>query len=231
MKNPKTKLTLLSTMAIAVLALGASACASGSQASEASGTTKDANVRPSPAKSENAMAALGTADAAAEAVRAFEQSRLTDAPLRATAVAYLNAPVDEVWDYVSNHDNLIEYGAGSGLKHVEVKRASSGGNGVGCKRECLTNENDRFVEEIVFFRAPHIFAYSAVENTWGLTNHLGVVIVRPTADGGSELEWRQYFNTEKPEMAEMMAKNLGNLLRGPLLGFFVDKFGGAVQEG
>ncbi|MEM9490140.1 MAG: SRPBCC family protein, partial [Myxococcota bacterium] len=170
-------------------------------------------------------------DAARAAVGGLEAAQLTSAPLRARAVAQLDASVEEVWSYVSNHQNLVEYAGATGIKHASIDNsAAMVENGVGCKRECLANENDRFVEEIVYFRAPYVYAYSAYENTWGLTDHLGVVIVRPLPGGKAELEWRQYFNTAKPEMAAMMAKNMQGMLSGPLLGFFVDRFGGAMQR-
>ncbi len=173
-----------------------------------------------------------TAAAAQEALQGLEAAKLTSAPLRARAIARLDAPVDDVWGYVANHDNLVEYGAPTGLKHVSIDNSNADApGGVGCKRECLANENDRFVEEVLYFRPPYVFAYSATENTWGLTEHLGVVIVRPTADGKSELEWRQYFNTAKPDMTEMMSQNMQGMLSGPLLGFFVERFGGEVLHG
>ena len=169
--------------------------------------------------------------AAREAIDGLEAAGLTSAPLRAKAVARLDASVEDVWGYVSNHDNLVEYGASTGLKHAVIDNSNAEvAGGVGCKRECLANENDRFVEEVLYFRAPYVFAYSATENTWGLTDHLGVVIVRPAPDGKSELEWRQYFNTAKPEMTPMMSQNMQGMLSGPLLGFFVQKFGGEVLQ-
>lgn len=167
---------------------------------------------------------------AQNAVAELEDAKLTSAPLRARAVARLDATPEEVWTYVANHENLVDYAASAGIKHVEIDNSTAKApNGVGCKRECLANESDRFVEEIVFYRAPYVFAYSALENTWGLEDHLAVVIVRPSADGKTELEWRQHFNTTKPELEPIMTKNMQGLLGGPLLGFFVDKYGGEVK--
>jgi len=183
--------------------------------------------------SSTAFAGEPTEAAASEgaqaALRSFEASGLIKAPLRAKAVAHLKASPEEVWRYVSNHQNLAEYGATSGIKHASVDQSKAETpNGVGCKRVCLANEKDRFVEDIVYFKAPYAFAYSAVENTWGITDHVAFVVVRPRADGTTELEWRQYFNTAKPEMADMMAANMQKLIGGPLMGFFVKKYGGEV---
>ena len=75
--------------------------------------------------------------------------------------------------------------AGEQLRRLFFERDSSGAggsDGVGVRRECAAGQ-DRFVEEIVYFRAPYAFAYSAVENTWGLTNHLATVVLTPDGDG------------------------------------------------
>ncbi len=138
---------------------------------------------------------------AAAALEQFEAEKLAAAPLRARAVARLDASAADVWAYVSDHDNLVEYGAGTGLTDAKIDNtAAESEGGVGCKRECFVKDGGRFLEEVVYFRAPYIFAYSAVENNWGMVDHLAVVIVKPLDDGTAELEWRVHFDTADPKM-------------------------------
>ncbi|MEL6805562.1 MAG: SRPBCC family protein, partial [Bacteroidota bacterium] len=88
---------------------------------------------------------------------------------RLTARVRLNRPLSTVWAYLGNHQNLLEYSNGS-LGRVSIDGADAKErNGVGTKRQCVTpNGKDRFVERIVYYKAPYAFAYSVGLNTWGL---------------------------------------------------------------
>jgi uncharacterized protein YndB with AHSA1/START domain len=161
-----------------------------------------------------------------EAKYGLDVETFTPAPLRATATARLDAPIEEVWAYVSDHENLVEY-AGAILQRVSVSyTADSLQTGVGVQRTCAAGD-DHFVEEVVFFKPGRGFAYSATENTWGLTNHLATVSFVKSGRG-TKLVWSQYFDHVQPEMAEPMATNLQGMLEGPLLGTLVARFGGEV---
>ena len=155
---------------------------------------------------------------------------LTSAPRRLIAVAELNASLEEVWAYISNHDNLLEYTNGV-LGNVSIDRSQSQEhNGVGTMRQCEVNgeRQDKFVERVVYFRAPYAFAYSAFENTWGLENHLATVYLQPTASGGTRVEWSQYFDGPTAEANAMLTKNIAGMLEGPVFSFFTERFGGRV---
>lgn len=195
-------------LAMTVIMMTAPACATG-------GATVETESR-------RAMAP----EAAREARADMMASGLTEAPKRFVVRARLDAPLDEVWAYVSNHDNLVEYSGGV-LQSADIDRSGSNGtNGVGAKRTCSVGK-DRFVEEVVFYRAPYAFAYSAVQNTWGLDGHLAAVSLTP--DGESTLlEWTMFFDTADPAMAPMMSQNMEGMMRGRMLPYFAEKFGGEV---
>ncbi|MEO0324288.1 MAG: SRPBCC family protein [Myxococcota bacterium] len=181
------------------------------------------------ARATEASAAIALADAQA-ALAALAVEEHTSAPARVVVRAKLDADVDTVWSYVSNHDNLVEYSNGV-LTGADIDRSDSDGtNGVGAKRTCEAGD-DRFVERIVYFRAPYVFAYQAVENTWGLAEHLAVVALEPTEDGGTLLSWTQHFDGPSPEATQMLTQNIDGMLEGRLLGFLTERFGGSVLRG
>ncbi len=156
-----------------------------------------------------------------------EMSALAVAPRQLVAKARLNAPIEEVWAYISNHDNLVEYSAGI-LASADIDRSGADEpNGVGTTRECSVGE-DRFIERVVFFEAPYAFAYSAFENSWGMRDHLGTVLLVPDGDG-IIIEWGQHFqDMPQPEMTQMMSQNISGMLNGRMLPFLTGRFGGEV---
>ncbi|MEM1414721.1 MAG: SRPBCC family protein [Myxococcota bacterium] len=185
-----------------------------------------------PAASVNAAPdapAYSVADARA-AVGALDVAELTSAPARVVARAELDADIDMVWAYLSNHDNLVEYSNGI-LSSADIDRsASNGSDGVGVRRTCEAGE-DRFVERVVHFQAPYVFAYTVAENTWGLSNHLAVVALEPTADGGTALRWSQHYDGPTLEATAMLTQNLSGMLEGRILSFLTERFGGSVVSG
>ncbi len=175
--------------------------------------------------SEGAQVKTGPADLA---YQAMDVPALTSAPRRVSTSAQLKAPLEEVWAYLAQHENLLEYSVGV-ITDVKVDGSlAQSKNGVGTKRECEAGK-DRFVEEVVYFKAPYTFAYSARFNTWGLKDHLATVRLRPDGAGGTIVTWDQYFNHVKPEMADKVAVNLAGMLRGKILAFLTRKFGGTVR--
>lgn len=167
--------------------------------------------------------------AARAAYDAMPISSLTSAPRRVTTKVRLTRPVAEVWAYLGNHQNLLEYSDGVlGKVTVDDSQADSP-QGVGTARQCVTGDGkDRFVEKVVYYRAPYAFAYSAVENTWGLKDHLATVSLTPDGEGGTVVQWDQYFNHMMPEMTSKVATNIGGMLNGKILPFLAKKFGGEV---
>ncbi len=167
------------------------------------------------------------ASAANEVISKFDPTSLTTAPVRTQMTARLDAPVAEVWAYVSDNDNLVEYAGSVGIQHVELDDSKADADGVGVVRECTAMGDKHFVEKVVYTGAPHVFAYSAVENPMGLNDHLGVIIVRPAAGGTTELEWRQHFNAADPKAQSSMDFKVKMMTMG-ILRFFTTKYGGEM---
>ncbi|MEL6545815.1 MAG: SRPBCC family protein [Myxococcota bacterium] len=176
-------------------------------------------------------AASGTgvnSSSAEKASEAIPIAKLTNAPRRVSAMARLNSPLKQVWRYLGVHQNLLEYSNGVLGKVTIDTTGAQGENGVGTKRQCETSDGSgKFVERIVYYKAPYAFAYSAVENTWGLQDHLATVTLKPDGDG-TIVQWDQYFNHVKPEMTPMMAENIEGMLKGKILSYLTGKFGGEV---
>lgn len=174
----------------------------------------------------------GTDNDRAAARAAYEEmpiASLTSAPRRVSTQVRLERPVKEVWAYLGDHKNLLEYSDGVlGKVSVDGSLAEEV-NGVGTRRRCETSDGKgQFVESIVYFKAPYAFAYSATENNWGLNNHLATVSLRPDGKGGTIVQWDQYFNHVQPNMAPKVAANIEGMLKGKILAYLANKFGGRV---
>lgn len=171
--------------------------------------------------------ASSLATPAATARDALSVADLTAAPQRAVTVARLDAPVAEVWAYLSNHENLPDYSGGT-VQDVTIDRsAATERDGVGTRRTCVAGK-DRFVEEIVYFEAPYVFAYSVGANSWGLKDHLAIVSLTPDGKGSTLVRWEMFFNHQAPQMAPKMAANMLGMLRGRILPTLTKKYGGQV---
>lgn len=173
----------------------------------------------------DALATASTRQTPAQVSQALAREH-TNAPQRFLVSARLDAPREQVWNYVSDHDNLVEYSGGV-LTGVEVDRTGANGtNGVGARRTCSVGE-DRFVEEVLVFEPLEAFAYSAVKNTWGLEQHLVTIHLVPRG-GSTDLHMGVYFNTASPGAADQMAKNMQGMIRGPMMTYLTKRFGGRL---
>ena len=166
---------------------------------------------------------------AKQAAASIPVASLTTAPRRVSTRARLATPVEQVWAYLGNHQNLLEYSDGV-LGEVIVDDSDAvSPQGVGTRRQCITGDGkDKFVEQVVYYKAPFAFAYSATENTWGLKDHLATVMLEPDGRGGTLLQWDQYFNHAMPDAAPKVAMNIDGMLKGKILKFLATKFGGEV---
>lgn len=226
MKTPRDHTLNRLLLCAVLLGVGCDTASQSEATPEASVTEKSA-----PAKSAAAADAKPVdpqAQAAANAaVERVDVKSLTTAPMQAKVTARLDAAPAEVWAYVSDNKNLEEYGAALGVEAVKLDTSNATADGVGVVRECSAMGGKSFRERVVYADPPYVFGYAAFENPLGLDDHLGLVIVRPAADGKTELEWRQYFNPADPEAGgsmEMKAK----MMTAGLVAFFTKKYGGEV---
>ncbi|HFD32233.1 MAG TPA: SRPBCC family protein [Gammaproteobacteria bacterium] len=68
-------------------------------------------------------------------------------------------------------------------------------DGEGSVRVCRIRGMGAVSEKIVWWSNPDGFAYKASGTFVPLKNHLGVIMLTRTAQGGTTLEWKQYFQT------------------------------------
>lgn len=167
-----------------------------------------------------------------DATRALEAVPVishTTAPLRVHTETRLDASVSEVWDYISDHSNLLEYSNGA-LGDVSIDSSKADPRGVGLRRVCETpDRSGRFVERVVHVDAPYAFAYVVEENTWGMVGQLGRVSLRPDGKNATVLQWDIYFDHQQPEMASEVANNIRGMMQGMMLPFLTEKFGGEIR--
>ena len=101
--------------------------------------------------------------------------------MRATSTAVVNAPMDQVWALVSDHEGMT--GWGPGLKVDLVRNGDGDRNGVGAVRKIRTPLSVlAIVEEVVDFDPPYRMAYRAVSGV-PLKNYLGEIELTTVATG------------------------------------------------
>ena len=148
--------------------------------------------------------------------------RFTQAPLRAEQTVSLNAPPEEVWALISDHEKLPMYLSFVQKVTVDNSNASTA-NGVGAVRNCSIGAM-ALEEEIRVWEPNRALAYGLREgNPMGMSGHLGVVLLAPNETGGTTVRWQFYFN--HPD-ADMMATQAAGALQQGLSGL-IEIFGGA----
>lgn len=179
----------------------------------------------------NGLDRRSNAEVATVAYNEIPISKRTSAPRRVSVGAQLNAPLQEVWSYLTDHKNLKEYSNGV-LGSVSIDASAANAAGVGTKRQCVTADGSgRFLEEVVYVKAPHVFAYRVVENTWGLTDHLAIVSLKSAGEGSTVVTWDLHFNHVQADMVPKMSMNMAGMMKGKMLPFLAQKFGGQVLPG
>lgn len=130
-----------------------------------------------------------------------EAGDLARSPLQNEVRVTLDASLEDVWKFVSDHQSLPDYSVG--IKHVSLHGSCEGpSGGAGCVRTCEFHEGPPLDEKIVLVDAPVAIATSAVEpNDYGLTKDLTLVTLTSLAEGRTEYRWRQYY--EHPDVEAM----------------------------
>ena len=85
-------------------------------------------------------------------------------------VVYIDAPVERVFDAVSDHEVFLHTTDGTTAK--VVREGASERNGLGCIREVNAGERAWYIEEITAWERPFGFAYTIREASMPL-RHLG----------------------------------------------------------
>jgi hypothetical protein len=106
--------------------------------------------------------------------------------MHVTSQTTVAAPIDTVWDKLSNHVGMSQWGPG--ITVTMDKPGSPDPNGVGAIRRIASpGPGPDIVEEVVTFQAPNLFGYKALSGT-PFPGYAGEVRLTP-ADSGTHINY------------------------------------------
>lgn len=157
-------------------------------------------------------------------------SATTSSPLRVARSVNLDATPSEVFALISDTNQLPQL---SGMiNSVELE-----GSGESGSLRTVTLVNGAVASErIVAFDEPTaqqsgVFAWSVTpDNPIGVQDHLGIIEVRPTADGGSAVLYYQAFQHEDPAAVAPMVAGFGEGILKNLTYTFGGEQRGAIDQ-
>lgn len=123
--------------------------------------------------------------------------------MHVTSKTTVPASVDKVWDLLSDHAGMSDWGPG--LKAALVSRGTSEANGVGAIRRIeAPGPMPAVIEEITVFERPRRLGYKALSGA-PLRNYHGDVQLRPT-EAGTEIVYRVSADQRIPFVDRAVAK-------------------------
>lgn len=134
---------------------------------------------------------------------------------RIEIVKEFSVPVDKVFAYLGEHENLAAVFA-----PAKVKRISSGHdarNGVGSAREMKILVGPSFVETVTAYKENELIEYRITRGS-PLKNHHGVMRFYPMQNGGSRLHYTIEFEGKVPLVARIIKPVLEQGIRRGLKG-------------
>jgi uncharacterized protein YndB with AHSA1/START domain len=134
---------------------------------------------------------------------------------RIEIVKEFSAPVDRLFAYLGEHENL-----GAIFAPAKIKRISDGKgarNGVGSAREMKVLVGPSFVETVTAYKENELIEYRITRGS-PLKNHHGVMRFYPTATGGSRLHYTIVFEGKFPLVAQLIKPGLEMGIRRGLKG-------------
>jgi uncharacterized protein YndB with AHSA1/START domain len=100
--------------------------------------------------------------------------------MHVTSETTVAAPIETVWDKLSDHVGMSEWGP---VTVTMDRLGSADPNGVGAiRRIALPGPGPDIVEEVVTFEAPNLFGYKALSGT-PFPGYAGEVRLTPTGSG------------------------------------------------
>jgi len=121
---------------------------------------------------------------------------------------YIHAPIEKVFDAVSDHEAFFTGGRIT-LSKV-VRPGAKNRNGLGCLREVKTTRV-RFVEEITSFDPPDCFEYMIRECSLPI-RHEGSRVELTRRGTGTEVDWTATFEVPVPLLGRMLTRMWQNAL-------------------
>jgi len=108
--------------------------------------------------------------------------------------AYIHAPVEQVWEAISDHEGYTRF-KGIDLAKL-VKEGAEERNGVGAVRE-VHGMGVKFVEHIVTYEPPRLLEYRVVRCNRPIEHEIGRVELIPRGEG-TEIHWVSRFRMKIP---------------------------------
>jgi uncharacterized protein YndB with AHSA1/START domain len=111
-----------------------------------------------------------------------------------------SAPVDRVFEHLSEHENLAD------LLDLEVRRLEDGQghrNGVGSRRELRIGPLPPFEETVTRFEPAELIEYRITKGS-PLRNHVGVMRFQALPAGGTHLDYRIRISSGIPGVAPLV---------------------------
>jgi hypothetical protein len=115
---------------------------------------------------------------------------------------HIDAPVERVFDAVSNHEVFLS-SAAAGMKTTVLGPGSAERNGLGCMREVRIGRRARYVEEITAWHRPSSLEYTIRETSLPL-RHEGSRIALTEASGGTDVVWTSRFEITVPILGRFL---------------------------
>jgi hypothetical protein len=148
---------------------------------------------------------------------AFEVDSFSQAPLRSTATAQVNATAEEVFAYISDNQNWVSW-----FDSIESVEGSTS------VRTFAFAGGGSISEVIVSYDDPYTFAWAIQPgNPLGVTDHVALLSITENADQANTvlLQIAAFFEHESVEDILPVIDGAGALIHGAA----VAEFGGAVQ--
>ncbi|HVK27070.1 MAG TPA: SRPBCC family protein [Nocardioides sp.] len=123
--------------------------------------------------------------------------------MRATSIATVNAPVDQVWAVLAHHEGMASWGPG--MKVSLDKEGVAERNGVGAVRRIKApGPAPAIVEEITRFEADGVLGYKALGGV-PFRDYSGEVVLSP-AGAGTRIEWTLTADQRLPVVEQVALK-------------------------
>jgi uncharacterized protein YndB with AHSA1/START domain len=117
-------------------------------------------------------------------------------PMSVQVQIHIDAPIEHVFDAVSDHVTFLRTEDGSTRTKV-LRAGSADRNGLGCVREVRVGRRVRYVEEITAWERPSSFEYTIREVTIPL-RHLGSRLTFASTSAGTDVMWTANFVVPVP---------------------------------
>ncbi|PKO93817.1 MAG: hypothetical protein CVU15_00270 [Betaproteobacteria bacterium HGW-Betaproteobacteria-1] len=147
----------------------------------------------------------------------FDVMQHTRAPLRLELTARFHVSPQKLFDTVSDHHAVANWVPL--MRAVAMEHKSNGQCDVGSIRHCSLHGMGGIDETILWWNPPHGYAFRVEAKSKMMMptrDHVSVMLIVPTADGGCELTWRHHFNWRGFFMRHMTAVMFPMMMRSAL---------------